>query len=112
MSGRLHRWRLIYEAGLQQGFWLINDNLQLDTAAYAVTRLRAAGIDACRNPHSLTVVFPRPPQAIFDKWTIAPHRKIGHLITMPHVTREIVDSWRSTASAISRSTIGRMATSP
>ena len=71
----------------------------LDTAAYAVTRLRAAGIDAWRNPHSLTVVFPRPPQAIFDKWTIAPHRKIGHLITMPHVTREIVDEFTADFAA-------------
>lgn len=65
----------------------------LDTAAYAVDSLRAAGIDAWRNRNSITVVFPRPPQAIFEKWTIAPHRKIGHMITMPHVTRDVIDEF-------------------
>jgi histidine decarboxylase len=71
----------------------------LDTAEYAVRTLRAAGIEAWRHPQSVTVVFPRPPQAIFEKWTIAPHRKIGHLITMPHVTRAIVDEFTADYTA-------------
>jgi histidine decarboxylase len=75
----------------------------LEVADYAVRSLRAAGIEAWRNAHSLTVVFPRPPQAIFDKWTIAPHRKIGHLITMPHVTRDIVDEFTADFAAALKS---------
>lgn len=65
----------------------------LATAQYAVERLRTAGIDAWRNPHSITVVFPRPPAPIFQRWVIAPNRKIGHIITMPHVTRDVIDAF-------------------
>jgi histidine decarboxylase len=65
----------------------------LKVAQYAVERLRDAGVDAWRNPHSLTVVFPRPPASLFQKWVIAPHKKIGHIITMPHVTRDIIDEF-------------------
>jgi histidine decarboxylase len=41
----------------------------------------------------VTVVFPRPPEAVMKKWIIAPKRGIGHLITMPHVTKDIVDEF-------------------
>ncbi len=63
----------------------------LSTAAYAVRRFEEHGILAYTNPHSITVVFPRPKDAVIEKWQIAPYRDIGHLITMPHVSQETVE---------------------
>ncbi len=63
----------------------------LKMADYAIERLKAAGIEAWRNNNSVTVVFPRPPVEVIEKWQIAVFREIAHLITMPHVTRTHVD---------------------
>ncbi len=71
----------------------------LDMAAYAVEAMREHDIEAWRNANSVTVVFPRPPETVMKKWIIAPKRGIGHLITMPHVTREIVDEFVSDFAA-------------
>jgi histidine decarboxylase len=65
----------------------------LECAAYAVDALQARGIGAWRNENSVTVVFPRPPGAVMRKWILAPRRDIGHLLTMPHVTKDIVDEF-------------------
>ena len=65
----------------------------LDNAEYAVQELNARGIPAWRNKNSVTVVFPKPPHSIFKKWVIAPHKKIGHILTMPHVTRPVIDQF-------------------
>ena len=63
----------------------------LKTADYAIERFRAEGVDAWRNNNSVTVVFPRPAPAVLKKWQIAVSEDVGHMITMPHVTRELVD---------------------
>ena len=63
----------------------------LDTAAYAVERFNARGIPAWRNRNSVTVVFPRPAEEIVQAWQLAPLGDIAHVITMPHVTRAMVD---------------------
>ncbi len=63
----------------------------LDTAQYTVDRLQAIGVDAWRNPQAMTVVFPKPPEAVLEKWQIAVDGKDAHLITMPHVRREQID---------------------
>lgn len=63
----------------------------LDVAAYAVERFNSLGIPAWRNRNSVTVVFPRPPADIIEKWQLAPYEAIAHLITMGHVTREQID---------------------
>jgi histidine decarboxylase len=60
-------------------------------AEYAVERFNDCGIPAWRNRNSVTVVFPRPSQAVIRKWQLAPYEDIAHLITMPHVTRDMVD---------------------
>lgn len=65
----------------------------LEMAAYAERSLQTIGVAAWRHRHSLTVVFPRPPQSILDKWTLAPHREICHLITLPNTTMEIIDAF-------------------
>ena len=63
----------------------------LDTAEYAVQRFNANGIPAWRAKNSATVVFPRPSAFVLSKWQLAPLGDIAHLITMPHVTREMID---------------------
>ena len=63
----------------------------LDVAEYAVKRFRDSGIHAWRHKNSVTVVFPRPSDAVFHKWQIAPYEDFAHIITMPHVTRETID---------------------
>ena len=63
----------------------------LDTAEYAVEQFNERGIPAWRHKNSVTVVFPRPPQDVFRKWQMAPEGDIAHIITMPHVTRQMID---------------------
>ena len=63
----------------------------LDTAEYAVGQFNERGIPAWRHKNSITVVFPRPAPEVFRKWQMAPEGNITHIITMPHVTREMVD---------------------
>ncbi len=61
-------------------------------ADYAEREVRAAGIEAHRNRAALTVVFPRPAQAVCEKWQLAAAGDIAHIICMPHVTRAQVDA--------------------
>lgn len=89
--GPLFLWYRLRTLGREGITKMVRDSL--DRAAYAVEALRARGIDAWRNENSVTVVFPRPPEAVMKKWIIAPKRGIGHLITMPHVTKDIVDEF-------------------
>ena len=63
----------------------------LDTAEYAVGQFNERGIAAWRHRNSVTVVFPRPRQDVFCKWQMAPEGEIAHIITMPHVTRGMID---------------------
>ena len=63
----------------------------LDTAAYAVERFNEKDIAAWRNRNSVTVVFPRPAEELVQAWQLAPLGDIAHIITMPHVTRAMVD---------------------
>ena len=63
----------------------------LDTAEYAVGQFNERGIPAWRHRNSITVVFPRPAPEVFLKWQMAPEGEITHIITMPHVTRDMID---------------------
>ncbi len=64
----------------------------LDTAEYAVQRFNANGIPAWRNKNSPTVVIPRPSPYVLFQWQLAPLDDLAHLITMPQVTREMIDA--------------------
>ena len=64
----------------------------LAVAEYAVARFNDSGIPAWRHENSVTVVFPKPSKEVFTKWQIAPYEDIAHVITMPHVTREMIDA--------------------
>ncbi len=60
-------------------------------ADYAIEKFRESGIEAWRHNNSITVVFPRPPAEVMDRWQIARSEDIAHIITMPHVTRRMID---------------------
>ena len=77
----------------------------LDTAEYAVQQFNANGIPAWRAKNSPIVVFPRPTAYVLFQWQLAPLGDIAHLITMPHVTRGMIDQvvadcleWQETSS--------------
>jgi len=82
-------WYAIRSLGAEGLRQRIGDSLAV--AAYAEQRFNDIGIDAWRNPQALTVVFPRPPQAVCDKWQLATAGGYSHIICMPHVRREQVD---------------------
>jgi len=65
----------------------------LSLADYAIEKLRVVGIRAWRHANSITVVFPRPPDVVMRKWIVAPKKDIGHIITLPHVTEEVIDAF-------------------
>jgi len=64
----------------------------LEMAEYAVEAFAKHGIKAWRNKNGNTVIFPKPSQAVLDKWQIAVHGRIAHIITMQHVTKETIDA--------------------
>ena len=83
-------WYAFRKYGLD-GFRSIVGNC-MSVAQYAEERFNDVGIPAWRNRNSLTVVFPRPSEEIIRRWQIAPSDEIAHIITMPHVTHDMVDA--------------------
>ena len=61
-------------------------------ADYAIEKFAAAGLHAWRHRNSVTVVFPRPGAEVLARWQMAPSRDIAHIITLPHVTRAMIDA--------------------
>ena len=51
------------------------------------------GVERTVRSYNLVFTYPcqRPGPEVFDKWQIAPQGDIAHIITMPNVTRSIVD---------------------
>jgi histidine decarboxylase len=65
----------------------------LEVAAYAENGLKELGINAWRNPNAITVVFPSPSPKLRDKWQLATAEGLSHLIVMPNVSREQIDTF-------------------
>lgn len=65
----------------------------LELADYAISAMQKVGIEAWRHKNSITVVFPRPADAVMKKWILAPRKDIVHIITLPHVTEAIIDEF-------------------
>lgn len=63
----------------------------LENAEYAERKLKDAGIAAWRNPNAITVVFPKPPAPVRERWQLATQGEISHLIVMPGITKEQID---------------------
>jgi histidine decarboxylase len=85
----LFLWYAIHSHGVE-GF---RDIVQgcLEMADYAVHHFNEHGIPAWRNNHSITVVFPKGPEDVMGKWQIALQGDIGHILVMPHVTKQQID---------------------
>ena len=84
-----YRLRTLGDEGLQE---LVGRSLRL--AGYAVEQLCRRGIPAWRqDENSVTVVFPRPPESLMQKWVIAPKKKIAHLITLPPMNEAVIDEF-------------------
>ncbi|MEV6527767.1 histidine decarboxylase [Longispora sp. NPDC051575] len=67
--------------------------LARDLASYLVDRLTESGHLAWRHPHSMTVVLRRPPAAIVQRWQLATAGEWSHVVTMPGVTRDVLDQF-------------------
>jgi histidine decarboxylase len=65
----------------------------VDNAAYLTRRMRAVGIDAWRNPHALTVVFPEPGPELLRKHQLPAAEGAAHVITVPSVSWENLDAF-------------------
>jgi histidine decarboxylase len=63
----------------------------LQTADYCIKRLKENGIAAWRNPNSITVIMPKMPREIIEKWQLATEGDISHIICMPHVDHGQID---------------------
>jgi histidine decarboxylase len=79
-------------------------NAILATAQYLLECLKNAGVKAWKNPYSNTVFFERPSKAIQEKYDLAPGKikgleeleeflDVAHVVVMPHVSRELIDSF-------------------
>lgn len=65
----------------------------LQRAEELVHRLQEAGIAATRHPHGCIVVFPRPDQAIARRWQLATCGDSAHIVTVPGVTQEMINTF-------------------
>lgn len=87
----LFLWYALKSKGLEGYAELVRECDKL--AEYTVRRMVSAGIPAWRNPHSLTVVFPRPSEQVAARWQLASHENIAHIIVMPHVAKGHIDEF-------------------
>lgn len=76
------------KSGLQK-----NARNSLELARYAVDQFQKNGVDAWRNLNSITVVFPHPAESVMEKWVVAPNQGLGHIITLPHMHKEMIDEF-------------------
>jgi histidine decarboxylase len=65
----------------------------LEVAEYCKKRLTEIGVKAWSNPGSLTVVMPRTPEEVKNKWQLATEGEVSHVICMPNVTKEQIDEF-------------------
>ncbi len=79
-------------------------NRCLNVARTGVESFRSRGIPAWRHQHSITVVIPRPPESVFEKWVLAPYEDMAHIVTVPLVDESTMEqiaedcrtAWEST----------------
>ena len=63
----------------------------LATAQYCVQQLKTNGIPAWSNPGAITVVLPKMPALIKDKWQLATEREMTHILCMADVSETLID---------------------
>ena len=85
----LFLWYAMHKLGTNGFRQRVQDCLKM--ADYAVQHFNDHGIPAWRNDNSITVVFPKGPEAVMSKWQIALQGDIGHILVMPHVAQQQID---------------------
>jgi len=85
----LFMWYAVRALGISGFKERVKYSLQL--AEYAEKALCEIGIDAWRNPDSITVVIPAVASWIREKWQLATAAGISHIIVMPNLTKELID---------------------
>lgn len=65
----------------------------LSIAEYCEAELQKIGVNAWRNPNAITVVLPKTPKSIKDKWQLATEGEVAHVICMPNVTKQQIDEF-------------------
>ena len=63
----------------------------LENAKFLVKQLVDKNIEAWANDYSITVLIPKPSQVLIDRWQLATQGDLAHIITMPHVTKELLE---------------------
>jgi histidine decarboxylase len=93
----LYLWYAIKRFGIE-GF---RDRARIaqETAAYAHHQLDSIGWETWRNPNALTVMLKTPPLTAIRKWQLATHDGWSHIICMPGVTKQQIDSFIADLSA-------------
>jgi histidine decarboxylase len=87
----LFLWYAIKQKGIE-GFRQMAERC-LKLADYALEQFRQNNWEAWRNTYSNTVVFKRPAEECIKKWQLAAYRDIAHIIIMPHITKEFIDTF-------------------
>ncbi len=64
-----------------------------DVATYTHGRLVEIGWPAHRHPHAFTVVLATPPAAVTAKWPLASQGGQSHIVCVPGVTRDQIDTF-------------------
>ena len=68
-------------------------NHSLETAEYCKQKLNEIGIKAWSNKDAITVVFPKMPEPVKQKWQLATEGDVAHIICMPNVTKSQIDEF-------------------
>ncbi len=74
-----------------------------ELATHATARIQELGWPAWRHPHAFTVVLPHAPAALVDRWMLATHEGVSHIVCMPGVTRDQIDAFVAELAQASRS---------
>ncbi|KAI6659002.1 Histidine decarboxylase [Oopsacas minuta] len=83
---------------LLQFDWQQEYNMCQERVKHIESMLRKLDIESLINPASIIICFPKPPQEIIQKYVLPTHYdehlgNISHLVVLPHVTKDIVDSF-------------------
>lgn len=62
-------------------------------AEYAVNLFNAKGICAWKNPYSLTIVLPRPSEALAKKWQFPMQGQMCCMLALPQLTYKMIDQF-------------------
>lgn len=65
----------------------------MEKVRYAQKKMIDAGIEAKLNRNTITVTFPTPSRKLVSKWQLATQDDYAHILTVPGVTYEVIDSF-------------------